>query len=251
VNAKETYVKQLEEMLNAEQDERDVEVINFGVMGFGIDQMLINYEQYVRKYQPDLVIMQYGFFNSFRAMYQKMWLTPKPAFVLEGDELVLKNYPVPRSNFRGVESWLIENSTLYKFIKEKILILSESQKLKENERVATNEELHDLSTEIFERLKMQTQEDSVKLVVFIWDKDRNSAHWLKEICADAGVEAFNLDSYAEREAWSRKGSLLNPMPVGHWSPTGHEFVATAIYNYLKQHHTAPFLLADQTLSHVH
>lgn len=250
VNTEETYVTQLEEMLNTEQDEKEVEVLNFGVMGFGIDQMLLNYENYVRKYQPDLVIMQYGFFNSFRAMYQKMWLTPKPAFVLEDDELVLKNYPVPRSNFRGMESWLIQNSTLYKFIKEKILILSESLKLKENERVATNKKLHHLSTEIFRRLKGKTKQDSVKLVVFIWDKERNSAGWLREICAKAGVEAFDLDRYADREEWSGNGGLLNPMPVGHWSPAGHEFVATAIYNYLKQHHITPFLLTGQALSHV-
>ena len=80
-----------------------VQVLNFGVDGYGVDQTYLRYLRDVRPWRPDLVI--FGFINHdlYRSMavYAFMsfpeWGIPfgKPRFVLESGRLELRNTPVP------------------------------------------------------------------------------------------------------------------------------------------------------------
>lgn len=221
VNAEETYPQRLKAILN-ESKHREFQVLNFGVNGYGLDQMTINYEKFVRRYDPDLVILQYAWFNSFRALYTSMWLTPKPALDFEDGKLVLKNYPVPESSFRPVESWLMDKSLVYRFFKDKILIFTEQRKFAGGKNVQFDKKLHDLSTGILARLKQDTENDGTQLTVFVWGKD---AKWLTKICQNAAVEVFTLDEYIDSDDWHDVDAITNPLPTGHWSPLGHQFVA--------------------------
>ncbi len=81
----------------------DVQILNFGVEAYGVDQALLRYDRDVRRWRPDVVIlglidhdllrsMAVYFFVSFPT-----WDYPfaKPRFVAEGDRLKLLNVPLP------------------------------------------------------------------------------------------------------------------------------------------------------------
>ena len=71
------------------------EVINFGIGGYGIDQILLHMEEHVVSYKPDVVVL--GFVRD--DMRRSMWSFRhhgKPLLKLE-DDLEITNIPVPES----------------------------------------------------------------------------------------------------------------------------------------------------------
>ena len=81
-------------------------VLNFGVSGFGIDQMYLRYIRDVRSWKPTLVILSFINHNLFRAMGSAGFLLfdenefpfIKPRFVLDREgSLDIVNRPLPRA----------------------------------------------------------------------------------------------------------------------------------------------------------
>ncbi len=98
---------------------KDVEVINLGISGFGVDQELLFLKSEGFQYQPDLVISYVAHYKAHRHMHPARWNKPKPYFVLEDDKLVLKQSPVPgKEPSRGmgwkVQRWVQRSSKLYR-----------------------------------------------------------------------------------------------------------------------------------------
>lgn len=91
-----------------------VEVMNFGVSGYGIDQILLYMEDTVLPYRPEVVVM--GFVRD--DMRRSMWRFrhhSKPLLVQRDNQLVATNVPVPdnetvlaREKYR-LRSWDILN----------------------------------------------------------------------------------------------------------------------------------------------
>jgi hypothetical protein len=81
----------------------DVQVLNFGVDGYGVDQAYLRYARDVRPWQPDVVILGLINHDLFRslAVYSFVsfpgWPFPfaKPRFVADLDRLALLNVPLP------------------------------------------------------------------------------------------------------------------------------------------------------------
>ena len=81
----------------------DVQVLNFGVDGYGVDQAYLRYTRDVRPWRPDVVIFGLITHDLFRSMavYSFVsfpgWPFPfaKPRFVADGDRLALLNVPLP------------------------------------------------------------------------------------------------------------------------------------------------------------
>ncbi|XXK27674.1 SGNH/GDSL hydrolase family protein [Arenicellales bacterium nBUS_45] len=81
---------------------KKVEVLNFGVGGYGMDQAYLRYLEIGVKYEPDIVIFGFSVENMFRNInifrdyYKKKFSgipLSKPRFTLEEDELLLVNSP--------------------------------------------------------------------------------------------------------------------------------------------------------------
>ena len=68
---------------------RDVEVLNFGVIGYGVDQELLCLQKKALAFSPDLVVMYIAHFQDDRHMHRSRFGQPKPWFTLENGELVL------------------------------------------------------------------------------------------------------------------------------------------------------------------
>ncbi|MEM9024566.1 MAG: hypothetical protein AAGB22_12540, partial [Bacteroidota bacterium] len=101
VALEETLGHQLEGLLG---EHRAVEVINFGVGAFGMDQAYLHWKHHVQAFQPHIVLFGLQPENAFRntnlvrKFYNLRALVPfmKPRFILEGDSLQLINCPTPR-----------------------------------------------------------------------------------------------------------------------------------------------------------
>jgi hypothetical protein len=79
----------------------EFQVLNFGVSGYGVDQMYLRYEKDARRWNPDVVILGFIGDDVTRSMTvypfigRPHWLMPwsKPRFVLQGKDLSLLNVP--------------------------------------------------------------------------------------------------------------------------------------------------------------
>lgn len=116
----ERFSDKVGQMLNAE-------VFNYGLSGSGTDQHLLIYERFARDIEADLIVLcvqvdsmkriQVSHRESIDRITGERVLVPKPYFQLEGEELVLKNVPVPRERpelamydnqngkFQGQKNW--------------------------------------------------------------------------------------------------------------------------------------------------
>jgi hypothetical protein len=81
----------------------EVQVLNFGVDGYGVDQAYLRYLRDARPWRPDVAVLGLINHDLFRslAVYSFVsfpgWPFPfaKPRFTLEGDRLALLNVPLP------------------------------------------------------------------------------------------------------------------------------------------------------------
>jgi hypothetical protein len=80
----------------------DVQVLNFGVDGYGIDQMYLRYKRDVRPWKPRVVIIGFVEHDLERTMHVYPFVSlgwpgylVKPRFTLDHGELKLLNVPLP------------------------------------------------------------------------------------------------------------------------------------------------------------
>lgn len=78
-----------------DQADNGLEVLNMGVPGYGIDQMVLKYERFGAMLQPDLVIVGI-YVSDYERTTVAFTAASKPLFQVIGDELVLTNSPVPK-----------------------------------------------------------------------------------------------------------------------------------------------------------
>jgi hypothetical protein len=83
----------------------DVQVLNFGVDGYGIDQMYLRYQRDVRPWNPEVVVIGFIDHDLWRTMAVYPFVSfgwpgylVKPRFVIESGELKLLNVPLPSPN---------------------------------------------------------------------------------------------------------------------------------------------------------
>ncbi|KUG28852.1 hypothetical protein ASZ90_001267 [hydrocarbon metagenome] len=76
----------------------NVEVMNLGVSGYGVDQELLFLRDTGFAYHPDLVVAYVPHYADSRHMRDKVWGMGKPRFLLENGELVLTNSPVANNS---------------------------------------------------------------------------------------------------------------------------------------------------------
>ncbi len=139
---------------------KNVEVVNLGVSGYGVDQELLIYRKKGQRFQPDLVISFVPHYKAHRHMHSRRWSKEKPHFILQDGELIIQNTPVPNKNsmpqiVENTHNWLQMNSTTYRtglYFWERILVrfrenpadVEYNQYLRDNEDPAFLRELHSL-----------------------------------------------------------------------------------------------------------
>ena len=108
VRVEQTFWKVMERELSqcTELANRQAEVINFGVSGYGTAQELIMLRRYAWTYSPDLVVLMFTPGNDFRdnsALLDPMKM--RPFFLLKNGKMVLDNSFRNSPRFRFSNSW--------------------------------------------------------------------------------------------------------------------------------------------------
>lgn len=231
VSDSETYAYYLQEMLP------EVDVLNLGMGGYGLDQILLLLQQEGAKYKPDVVILGFVYLDMYRDR-MTFFGAAKPMFTISNHRLRLTNVPVPRP----------ENMLKWEWIKPKLLDLwrmgryAYELKTHENDRRARQ-----LGILLLNELA-DTIESIGAIPVFVycpdpWDmatggkwEDREDffleySHVRKDVHAFS-LRPFFLEIHANEPMGEFPGMLYRAF---HWSPLGHLTAAKAIRDYLSEH----------------
>jgi lysophospholipase L1-like esterase len=93
VEEEQSFARLLEQLIP------NLQVVNLGVSGYSTDQELLLYQEEGHRYETDVVMLVVAH-NDLRGNTRTIESSVygKPRFLLEGDDLVLENHPVPAPN---------------------------------------------------------------------------------------------------------------------------------------------------------
>lgn len=227
VNDTETYAYYLQQLLP------ESEVINFGVHGYGHDQMLLYLREEGVKYRPDIVLL--GFIDD--DMYRNMVGFrdyAKPSFKLVNGRLTLLNSPVSSpEDMLKQEFFRLKIVDVLTMLHQKILWKSGvNAKKMEELTAAILAEIAATSTEI----------GATPVFVYLPDEVDDRAlpgqNYLLDYCRER--QFFCTSVLPNFQEYVRQSSDNNfRLAGGHWKPVGHRLAAQGIAGYLEQSLLAP------------
>lgn len=156
----------------------NVEVVNMGVGGYGVDQELLYLQQEGFRYNPDLVLAYVPHYADQRHMHSNRFGRDKPRFVLNGEQLTLTNYPVPYNlplprALLPIHSWCVSQSKLCELLHVRgAAFIKDSSHVLSNIRQASTEGPSSLS---ITRPESDTRELGARIVTEIGDECRKRA----------------------------------------------------------------------------
>ena len=241
VSDEETFGHQMERLFaaTAVPGSPTVEVLNFGVHGYGHDQMLLYLREALPIYQPDIVILGYVTDDSLRNMTTFRDFA-KPRFRLEKrlekGELVLEGIPVPTP-----EALLASQRFRSRFY-DLLTMAATRLAFRWGNRAAEVDRLTDaLLTEIARETRNAGARPVFALLPAFGELGAPDP-------APLPAEALVMD-IANREKLpclrlrplflqrARLGTELNT--VGHWGPREHQLAAAGLVDFLRRENLAP------------
>ncbi len=224
----------------------DVEVINLGVGGFGVDQELLRLRLEGLRYQPDLVLAYVAHYSDHRHMHTERWGRQKPRFVMdESGDLVLINSPVP-SPFEGgnrLHEWLDDHVATYSFVSRWVVLArkglgfetgeietqrdqraQDSRNLKDR---AYRRELQNLGARIVQEMDATARAHGAEFVL-VTGVGKLHRRMLKR-----GIHSLDV-----REALDNPGFPL-PDGLAHLNRAGNGALTWEIARFLKQNRLVP------------
>jgi hypothetical protein len=224
VNDNESYSSYLQEMLPL------AEVINFGVHGYGHDQMLIYLKEEGIKYKPDIVILGFVDLDMLRNILEFRDYS-KPKYELSDGKLILKNYPVPTP-----ENFLKKKTLRPRFIELLTIIYHGFRKKIGWEKKQAEE----VTTAILDEMVMQIKNmGAIPLFVHLPVNEQmtrlEEELYLRNYCRNRDVWYESLHPHFLSEV--RRGTAFDI--TKHWSAKEHYITAEAIKKAI-----GPYLLKD-------
>ena len=221
-----------------------VEVINAAVSGYSTDQELLWFRSEGIKYDPDLVILVFAG-NDIGDNDQQLVNTIyyKPQFVIEEGNLILRNYPVPRTSpqVKFIYS-LSQRSALFYFLVQRYFdLLSVYRNFRVNSdsvnysvsRINSAREPFGTTITLFHEISNVAELMGAKFMIVATDRWWNSPSG--ETYKDF-IEALHFEGFLVLDVESMPGFDPGEMLIpddGHWSPGGHRFVAKKIKNFIE------------------
>ena len=242
VKDNETFSAQLE------QSDPNLEVLNFGVAGYGLDQILLSYREMAHEYHPDVVVIAIypeDFWRATRSFRDTGHA--KPYYTLSGKNLLLHNVPVPQPFELKYNQFpdLIESSQIEDFFERSVLfrlfrraILRMGKDFGWIDPDSTDEWI--LGRQLLKALLSDIQADGARPVLVITPPDR----WFQSSQQDSIKRS--LLRFAERE----QIPMIDLTPIflkliqesnltdyyikddWHWTPKGHQLVASILKDFI-------------------
>jgi|WetSurMetagenome_2_1015567.scaffolds.fasta_scaffold112779_2 hypothetical protein len=204
------------------------EVINFGVHGYGHDQMLLYLQEEGVKYAPDIVIL--GFiYGDMRRNLTSFRDYAKPEFGLIKKELKLTHAPVPSpGSFLEGEIYRSKFYDLLTILYYRLMLHSG----KEQER------MEEITTAIFDEM-IKTIKDIGAVPVFVYlpyneemdntgEKITDREGFLFRYCKPRNIDCLSVRPYFSASA--SRGVIFRKS--GHWDARGNLIAAEGIREYL-------------------
>ena len=214
----ETFSARLEASL------RDVEVLNFGVHGYGTDQMLLRWEREGVDYAPDVVVLAFAYYHLDRNVTRFRFYA-KPRFALAGDgALRLEGVPVPdpdmlaRAGSQGAPWPLADHSVLLRWLWDRDLRRQQAM-LYQPEGPAW-----EVTRALIARFADTAHRRGARMVLLNIDED---APWLSAPLARLAAEHGIVFADAESALGNPRGRgvRLRLPDDPHWNPAGHVIIA--------------------------
>lgn len=264
-----TYGQALERRLNREAESAKIakrfEVINFGCSGYSTGQQVLQYEQEVRKYHPDIVILMYNRGDNVENVFvpgPAGSIPPRPYFKLNDKNEIETDSSVMKMNADKLRpnqllSFLRGNSRIFGVFSQQNLMLSINEpmyhKLNQiiskfqlsNSPVARNRfvkpsyPLQDpwvVTTKLLDRLRNDVKDDGAQFVLLLFPnsiQDKTYAVQEQAFEADSKTRGYNL--LALTPIFMAMPDMHKLYLQYHFSITGHSVVAHMVHNYLLQH----------------
>jgi len=224
VRDEETYPAQLEARLP------DLDVLNFGVPGYGTDQMVLALERDGVRYDPDVVVLGFAFYH-MRRNVQAFRYFAKPRFVLEdGGALRLVGTPVPMpaevlAGPRPAVHALADRSVLLRWLWQRV------QASDGDEKVQADGPGWELTRALLERFIRSGRERGAAVVLanIDWAPDPALAPALASIAESVGASFVDVAPTLRRLAREERLRLRRD---SHWNARAHGVIAAAVAAHL-------------------
>ncbi len=260
-----TYGKVLERLLNdeavAKGNGKKYEVLNFGCASYSTGQELLCYEEQVRQYKPDVVVLMYNRGDSSEnviAPEPADQLMPRPYFHLDdSSNLVIDRsiINIDASQFKPnpILSFLRRYSCIYGVIAHENLMLSINEpsyaKLRRSwmrlpgsgfSRQATRwfkpayptADSGVVTAALLKRLRQEVESDNAKLSLLIFNDCREPGFALERKHLLELKKTENFDLLDLTQSFSNDSGRKSLLLQNHLSGTGHGLVAKALCEQL-------------------
>ena len=230
-----------------------VELINLSVPGFGTDQEFLRLKKEGLDYQPDLVILQITENDFTEIMRPLMYEKPKPFFILQNGELILKNIPVKKDCGTSAQyyldclhipfnDWLKRNSTAYSVIDRRyrklMLRLNRYFEKSDIKDSTTNRDIYKIDDNgirifkaIISEMASELKTKGIEMVVVHWNGYLSESRKIN----DAGIPVIDLYPTVLK---NKDKEVLIPHD-GHFNIRGHTLIAEELLKALIKYKYVP------------
>lgn len=223
---------------------KDVEVINMGVSGYGVDQQLLQLRSEGCRYKPDLVLAYVAHYGNHRHMYSKRFGRQKPQFQLDDGKLVLTNVPVPgkanperQSILSAPYRWLTEHTRTFGVLETSLRQLrkkfrsSKGRQAQQGKAKVRDPGFEDRLHELGEAIIFEMNSQSSKCgAVFVLVNEIDRLH--------AAAAENNIPSINVAKALRNKTFPL-PDKLKHINESGNGVLAWEIAEFLRMNRLVP------------
>lgn len=224
VHDDEVYVSLLDNKLH------EVEVLNFGVRGYGTDQMLLYYEAEAKNYNLNFTILAFAFHHIPRNA-SRFTFYAKPYFITSESGLNLSGSPVPTEfelfdrDTPKPSSYFLNNSMILRVGLKYFRIIGSWQVYKDKNYVWNTTKA--IITQFSKTVK---ENNSQFILLNIEHEHENLEPALKELANELDVDLINLGPTLRNAL--NAGISVQILNDNHWSAIGHQIVADALYAHL-------------------
>lgn len=218
----ETWPEQMEKALNESKrspsSPRDpVEVVAFGVGGFGTDQEYLAWLHYAHPFKPDLVLLQFCGNDPADNVSGSLWRGHKPRFTRYGEQLVLEGVPVPDERLSFTQDTLLARSAIAVLMQISLSKLSVAHELS----TAFDEKEAWLVTRLLLRaLSRSVAESGARFALFHSGPDEREVDArIRALCQEESIPFLDIDPVFGGDY--RSFRVKNDP---HWNARGHAAV---------------------------
>jgi lysophospholipase L1-like esterase len=220
-----------------------VEVINAGISGYSTDQELLWFQEEGVKYNADLVILIFtgnDIGDNERQLIHTIY--NKPRFVREDEQLILKGYPVPKAGPKAkLIYFLSQHSALAYFLVRNYFELLSYRNVVVKADAAdsfisgtnSTREPFELTVALLDEIRKTANSKGAQFMIVATDAWWNSP--AEESYSDF-IDTLETNGFLVLDVEAMAGFDPAKMHIpddGHWSSTGHQFVAEKIKDFME------------------